>query len=355
MSRLPSDVARPAKAAEPFCETSSFRDLQGEMLRLRNTNRDSPETLAYLNWRYERSPGAPEPVLFWLRSGEGEYIGMAAAVFHPYWLDGERVQVAVIGDISLDSAWRGRGLGQELLRFMTAYLDEHFPRHPALVIPTESARRAFAKIGWTTTATLAPLVYLLDPAPYLRPLVRSAGLARGLARGVRWCAQGLAARHVRPGDALSLTFAPETSFADRGRESSVHAGVRDCGHGPLEWRYLRHPRTRFSFATLRHAGEPRAFLVFEESTLPGTCLIYDLFAGSVADLRALLALFILRGLGVPGLASLRLLLDQRHPSRAAIRGLGFFARTPDTVLQIHSRDGRAERLAWRITQGDKDT
>src|SRR4029077_17658793 len=114
------------------------------------TNRDNPETLAYLHWRYERAPDAPEPLLFWLLSPQGIRIGMAAAIFHGYWVNGERVQVAVIGDISLDAAWRGRGLGQLLLRHMTAHLGEHFPRHPALVIPTESARRAFVKIGWTT-------------------------------------------------------------------------------------------------------------------------------------------------------------------------------------------------------------
>src|SRR5215467_10310942 len=147
MSGLPSRPPRPQQGGEPSCETSGFRGLEAEMLRLRNTNRENPETLAYLNWRYERAPGAPEPILFWLITPAGERIGMAAAVFHPYWVDGERVQVAVIGDISLDSAWRGKGLGQRLLRFMTAHLDEHFPHHPALVIPTESARRAFAEIG----------------------------------------------------------------------------------------------------------------------------------------------------------------------------------------------------------------
>jgi hypothetical protein len=280
---------------------------------------------------------------------------MAAAVFHPYWVDGERVQVAVIGDISLDSAWRGRGLGQRLLRFMTAYLDEHFPRHPALVIPTESARRAFAKIGWSTSTALVPLVCMLDAAHYLQPLVRSPRLAGAVARAMRSGARLMIRRHVRAGDALSLGPVPEASFAEFVRQSSLQAGIRDSTHEPLEWRYVRHPRVRFTFATLRHAGDPRGFLVVDESSHVGTSSIYDLFASSAADLRALLALFIQRGLDTPGLVSVRLLLDERHPSRAHVRRLGFIARPADTVLQVHSRDGSAERLHWRVTQGDKDT
>ena len=54
----------------------------------------------------------------------------------PYRFENERVFTAVIGEISLDARWRGRGLGQVLLRFMTQHLDQHFPRAPALVIPT---------------------------------------------------------------------------------------------------------------------------------------------------------------------------------------------------------------------------
>jgi hypothetical protein len=36
-------------------------------------------------------------------------------------------------------------------------------------------------------------------------------------------------------------------------------------------------------------------------------------------------------------------------------GLGRRLRSAETVLQVHSRDGSAERLAGRMTQGDKHT
>ena len=112
---------------------------------------------------------------------------MAAAIFRPYHLDGVRTPVAVIGDISVDARYRGRGLGQMLLRYMTDFLDAHFPAGLALVIPTDSARRALARVGWSTAGELASNVYVLDAAPYLQRILRFRPLASGPgARAARW-------------------------------------------------------------------------------------------------------------------------------------------------------------------------
>ncbi len=91
--------------------------------------------------------------------------------FRPYYINGRREPVAVIGDIALDARWRGRGLGRTLLRFMTTHLEQHYPRHAAFVIPTESARRALEACGWHTGGTLSPVVYVLDPTRYLESLI----------------------------------------------------------------------------------------------------------------------------------------------------------------------------------------
>src|SRR2546430_5984453 len=115
------------------CEVTGFHGYEQQILGLRNANRDEPETLEYLAWRYRRSADSPEPQVFWLLSPDRQRVGMASVVFRPYWSNNTRVQTAVVGDISLDTRWRGRGLGQVLLRFMTEYLDVHFPRQPAFV------------------------------------------------------------------------------------------------------------------------------------------------------------------------------------------------------------------------------
>ena len=69
----------------------------------------------------------------------------------------------------------------------------------------------------------------------------------------------------------------------------------------------------------------------------------------------MLALFVLRGLSMQELLSLRVMLDGEHPTRAALRRVGFIARA---VQKWCSRFTRASlprsELGWRLTQGDKD-
>jgi GNAT superfamily N-acetyltransferase len=337
------------------CAVTGSDGLEQEILRLRNANRDSPETLEYIDWRYQSSRDAPEPRVFWLLSPDRQRIGMASVVFRPYWINGVRVQTAVVGDISLDTRWRGRGLGQVLLRFMTKYLDEHFPQQPAFVIPTEPARKALASVGWVTRGALVPHVYVLDFTRYVRALVRSGWLATCIAGQIRRLAAAVARARAPSEGSLHFKDTLDESLLQFARRLPASEGtVHDTGPEALKWRYAQHPNTRFTFATFSRSGEVHGFLVFEENTLEQTCSIYDLVARTPVDMRAMLALFILRGLSTPELITLRVLLDDLHPDRTCLRRLGFIARRPDAVFQIHSPSGTAERLAWRVTQGDKD-
>jgi GNAT superfamily N-acetyltransferase len=338
------------------CTVTGFEGFEQEVLRLRNANRDHPETLAYLKWRYQSSQDAPAPRVFWLSSPDGERIGMGSAIFRPYWIEGTRVQIAVLGDISVDTQWRGRGLGVRLVQFMTEWLDKHFPDRPALVIPTEPARRALLRAGWTTLGSLVPHVYVLDGTHYVRAIVRSEWLASRIALPLRSLASALTRLHV-PGDGmLRLTKALDGPLLEFARNLPPAQGARrDLGPESLGWRYAQHPHTSFSFGAFSRAGQLRGWLVYEDASLEQTCSIYDAAAMTPADLRAMLALFILRGLGTPGLTSLRIVFNDKHPWTACLRGLGFFTRRPDTVFQVHSTNGNVETLAWCVTQGDKDT
>jgi GNAT superfamily N-acetyltransferase len=340
---------------EVSCTVTAFGGSEARILSLRNANRERPETLEYLRWRYERVPGCPESCVYWLLSG-AECIGMASAIFRPYYLDGRREPVAVIGDISLDARWRGRGLGRTLLRFMTTHLEQHYPAHAALVIPTESARRALEACGWRTAGTLSPLVYVLEPATYLNPLVRSAALARVLGASIRSWGKGWVSRYAPRRGSLHLSDdLPELPDPPPGQKTPQGIAVRDLSAPLLEWRYARHPHTRFTFACLQVGGAVKALLVFEDRTLDGCCTIYDLLAETAEDLRGLLALFILQMLCSGRFTTLRAALDADHPARSCLRRLGFVGRPDDAVFQVHSASSVAEGLQWRISQGDKDT
>jgi GNAT superfamily N-acetyltransferase len=349
------DSGRRASSGFSVAVTSS-QGFEREILRLRNANRDRAETSQYVNWRYQHLAGAPPPQVFWLLAPQGERIGMASVVFRPYWLNGARVQTAVVGDISLDVRWRGQGLGRLLLQEMTAYLDQHFPQHPGFVIPTEAARHALARAGWTAPGTLVPHVYVVDVTRYVGAIIRSAWLTALIARPLRWLARTLARLRAPRDAALILTDAPGEALQEFLRSVAPSEGaVHDLGAQTLRWRYQQHPNTHFVFATYTRGAEVRGFLVFEETSLEGVCHVYDLAARAPADMRAMLALLILRSLDTPGMITVRMLTDDRHPARRTLRALGFSARRADAVYQVYSRDGSAERCAWHVTQGDKDT
>lgn len=338
------------------CEVTGFRSYEQVILGLRNTNREKAETVEYLQWRYKGSPESPEPRVFWLLAPNGQRIGMASVVFRLYLINGLPVQTAVIGDISLNIAWRGRGLGQLLLRFMTRYLDEHFPEQPAFVIPTEGARRALAAVGWVTRGALVPHVFVLDSTRYVRPIVRSRWLATRIARSLRSFARvTIPLLAPREGSLQIKDTLDESLLAFTSKLPLVHGVVHDLAPESLRWRYAHHPHTQFWFATFARAGKTCGFLIFENCSLEQTCSIYDLVAMTAADMRAMISLFILHALATPDLAALRIVLDDQHPSQAQLRRLGFIARPPAAVFQVHSQAGTAECLPWRVTQGDKDT
>jgi GNAT superfamily N-acetyltransferase len=338
------------------CTATGFNGFEQEILRLRNRNRTTPETTAYLRWRYEVAHGTSEPCVFWLFNSAGDRIGMAAAIFRWYRMNGVRVQVAVIGDISIESEWRNRGLGQLLLRYLTEYLDVHFPQTPALVIPTESARRALDRVGWSTAGTLVPSVYVLDPSRYLERFVPVRTVARVLTRLAQSMQSKLLLRRL-PMEAvleLATTLGPDT-IEFLGTRDCPSGAARDMTVAALDWRYGRHPHTRFTFGTFKRSLVACGFVVFEDNISEETCSVYDLLARDRLDMREMLALLVQRCRDIPQLASLRVLLDARHPARRDLRSLGFIDRSSTAVFQVRYPAGTNEKPQWRISLGDKDT
>lgn len=342
-------------ADECRCEVTGFRGLEAQVLELRNTNRGTPETLQYLNWRYGTSADMPPPRLYWLLSPQAARIGMAAAIFRPYWVEGRRQAVAVVGDISIDARWRGRGLGARLLEVMTRDLEAHFPSVPALVIPTQSARRALAHSGWIDAGQLQEWVCVLDGARFVQRFLGSAA-ARRVGATVR-AAVGWWLRRFVPAQGR-LEIQRVASSALKGLPAPVAPPacvLRELSTANLEWRYQSHPHCAFRFASLSSAGRKRALLVFEQDSVPGSVVIYELHATDAAQRRALLASFVEWARQQPQLKSVRMQLAAAHPLRADLRALGFLRRRGHAVFQLHATDQRLLTFTWLITQGDKET
>lgn len=336
---------------------TGYAGLESEVLRLRNANRALARTARYLDWRYSGSNGAPGPRVYWIGDDAGRRCGMAALIFRPFWMGNEPRHAAVLGDISLDSDLRGHGLGRSLLEFVSEDLDRHHPDCLAFVIPNGEAQRSLTTTGWTTGGKLIPYVLVLNAEDRLRRVLRSARLARGIARPAGMLVAGVARLHRRQGYTLDLADRLDDSLdAVWQRFDRKQLVLSDRSIATLNWRYASHPGAAFRFAILRRRGQPAGYLVYEVAEGSRECSIYDLILTESGDLGCMLGLFATHLADAGGVDAIRLLLNDEHPYSRQLWRLGFVARAPSGVFQLYGRNAQS-RLAgcrWFLTYGDKD-
>jgi GNAT superfamily N-acetyltransferase len=336
---------------------TGYAGLQGEVLRLRNANRPVAQTAAYLDWRYSGPTGAPDPKLFWINDATGRSVGMAALIFRPFWIDGEPQHVAVLGDISLDAALRGKGLGRSLLKFMTEHLDGDHADCLTLVIPNEAARRALTSVGWTTAGSLIPYVFALNPGEKLLGLLKSPAIAKVAAWPISALLKRMIRRHRKAGYALSILDEPNGSFdAFWKRYPKASAILSDRATKTLRWRYQSHPERGFKFAKLVHEDQFAGYLVYKVSQPMRVCTIYDCILLENGDLGCMLALFVAHCADLGGIDTIRLMLNGGHPYGERLWKLGFIARQDSGTFQLYGpkAQARLRESKWFLTYGDKD-
>jgi len=336
---------------------TGYAGFAGEILRLRNANRSAAQTAAYLDWRYAVSPGAPEPKIVWVRDDAGHSRGMAALIFRPFWLNGELQYIAVLGDISLDSELRGKGLGRCLLKFMTDYLDQSHPERLAMVIPNEAAERSLTHVGWMVGGRLVPYVFVLNPEAKLPSILKRSHLGVGVARAASKAMASVHRWHLRAGYSLSVVDTLDDSFdVFWKRYPKTRLLLSDRGIETLSWRYVDHPQNKFSFAKLEHDGRFMGYLVYERSGATPMCSVYDFILLEHSDLPCLLALFVKHCADQGSIDTIRLLLVGEHPYRRQLWKLGFIAREDAGVFQLYGpkAQARLRESKWFLTYGDKD-
>jgi GNAT superfamily N-acetyltransferase len=352
--------APPADRADDYtCVVTGYAGFESHILRLRNANRSDVKSRRYFDWRYRRFTDVPEPKVFWLVSGSGERVGMASVIWRPYWTGRVRTPIAVLGDISLDSSLRGKGLGRFLLHFVTRYLERAGPEGTALVIPTEAARQSLAAVGWQTKGRLIPHVLLLNPASKLRGLGRSARPGSPVARGATSLLSGFLGRHVRRDAALDVVDGADASCEVLWQETERDNAIsRDRSLVSLSWRYADHPSQKFSVAKMTRGAHLIGYAVFSVDPQEQLCVVYDLVVREDADVTSLLALLGQYCIRQGEISTIRLVLNDEHPYRQRIWRLGFIARGAAAAFQVYSPGdaSAASRCTpkWIVTAGDKD-
>lgn len=351
VSESPTQAIAAESALACSCVETPYQGFEDELLRLRNSNREQSATREYLDWRYEQEEGAPAPRIFWLLAPTGERIGVATAIFRAYRRDDVRTYVAVVGDISLDPAWRARGLGRQLLQHMTDALAAD--GSVALVLPTEAARKSLQAIGWSTIGELVPRVLLTDVTQRLKRAVRIGWIAACGGRVFKAVMRPRLRKHIESSCQLQLATQFDASFDELWNEHPKRDRVlRDLSSRTLDWRYARHPNTRFEVACLKRGDRLAGYLVFNLAPHYATCFIYDFVANTEADARCLMALFALHCMSLDQQDVIRIVLDDKHPYVPLLSALGFLKREPRVPLQVYPVT--AAQDVWSLSIGDKD-
>jgi GNAT superfamily N-acetyltransferase len=337
--------------------TTGYAGLEREVLRIRNANRSQQRSPQYLDWRYQTEAGAPEPRIFWIRDHNDRAVGMASWIFRSFWLDGKPEYVALLGDISLDSHLRGKGLGKFLLKCMTEELDIRDPSRLALVIPNDVAQGVLASLGWTTKERFISHVYLFNPENRLRQLLRSAWLAKGIAWPAARLMAGIARGYRKHGYSLDANRELDRSFDtlwERVDKKNVVLGARSVR--ALAWRYINHPQMEFQLSKLNCRGELAGYIVYTTSEKSRECYVYDLLVYEQHDLLCMLALFVEHIAKQGNIDCLRIALNAHHPYGSRLLKLGFVPRKQAEVFQLYGATAlrRSRPLKWFVTQGDKD-
>jgi GNAT superfamily N-acetyltransferase len=340
-----------------YFAVTGYAGFEDEILAFRNGNRETPRTRSYLDWRYlGGSSRVPEPLVFWLRSASGEAVGMASMIFRPYLVDGRATALGVIGDISLDERLRGKGMGRLLLDYVRRHLDEHLPGCAALVIPNEAARKSLVASGWETGGAIVP--YVLPRAERFSDAPESKRLAHAATRLWELLAALAARWQARKGYTLQIADGPDDSFTALWQTVRPEGLVlSDRGAESLDWRYARHPHSRFGVAQLLKGDGLMGYVAFTLSLSDGTCYVYDLLVREENDLACMLGLFLLHVLRQGGVRAIRLPLSDAHPYRGTLWRLGFVRRTEDRgTFLLHRPEGfpSGASLRWALSQGDKD-
>ena len=100
------------------------------------------------NCVYLDCDGHDKPAQHLLMTDEQGKLIAAARILPP----GTLFEQLAVGRVVVDPAYRGRGLGHELVRYALAYCDKHYPDKPIHISAQQHLRAFYASHGFTVTS-----------------------------------------------------------------------------------------------------------------------------------------------------------------------------------------------------------
>lgn len=336
--------------------TSTYQGYEEEVLRQLNANRAEQFTRTYLDWRYLSESPNISPVIFWVLSNTGEYIGMSALIFRYYYANNQKFSFAICGDISLNSEYRGKGIAKNLFRFMNSNIEKN--KYPfTFVIPTYPAQKSMYSTGWKVEESLVPHVFLLDITDKINKSVKIRWLANLLAFPYKYlirlkiCFVNTNGFYSELVDNFDVSF---DEFWERFNKENII--IRDKSASTLCWRYKNHPQIEFSICKIMKQDKFIGFIVYTFSKLNNVCSIYEFIVQKKEYVKQAMNVFIKKIIQRENPASIRIVLNENHRYSSILKNIGFIKRGQDGVFQTYIPSGSDIKrpINWFITKGDKD-
>lgn len=344
------------------CFATDYAQGGGDLLSIRNANREMRRDETYLNWRYSMRPAHSKPIIVFAENDTREKIGCLSLIPHEYVVDGKPCSIGVLGDISVDKAWRGRGVTGAMLDHLMQQ-DAIHGLAGEIVLPNESAERPLRRTGWQPVSKLERYVKLVDVRERFQ---RNHKTHWWLNTALGWINQLLRLTSLETylqepsgfhGEAVSGFDERFDRLWNRLEKKGMIIGCRNREY--LTWRYSKHPVVTYQIYTVTCQKELYGYIIFHITDRH--CSIDDILClDQTSCARYCLASF-LNFIRKNSMAfSIDIKTNHNDLLHVPLALFGFIKRPGHLTLMV-SGNGAADRPAaftngakWYLTSSDKD-
>jgi len=336
------------------CTSTGYDGMEEQILHVRNSNRDEAISRAYLDWRYLQGSSRP-PVIFWIQQQDGTTVGMASVIFRRFWVNNETQDIAVLGDISINTELRGQGISKQLFTYINSYIESHDLF--SFVMPNYLAMRGLCSTGWIKHDRLVSYVFILDPAEKLLKFIKIHKVAELTGRIFRLFFKRFYAFKSSMGLSMKVVDTYDSTFDSFWQDLPKHGTVmRDRSLQSLRWRYETHPQGKYLAAKFFHADRFVGYIIYRNEQ-DSICSIYDMVAVKDDYVEPMAVLFIKTQLDDESVNIVRIGLNDGNRYGPLLRKAGLIRRDENNFIIIYRLSPDAvisENNRWFNTAGDKD-
>jgi len=340
---------------------ASYEKCKKDFIEFRNANRDTKRDASYFDWRYLGRPNEQKPIIVWAEAEQGVKIGALSLIPHHYLINNKVAHVGVLGDISVAKEWRGKGIAQQMFKYLSE-AESARKLSACLVLPNEAAARPLMKANWRTISTMTRYVKLIDVEKRLRKPLKASWLSRPVSFVLNFALKAMSFEtykgngHGYKGAVIDGFDHRFDALWDNAKKEGMIIGLRNKRY--LTWRYANHPLVHHQIFTLTHNSQLCGYVIYH--CHGDSCHIDDIFPlnDKSKQPQYLLSSF-LRYMKTTNVADIALTMSGNGFVDFKLLKYGFIKRSSDWKVLVNVADNAKKDMLlndgrWFLTAGDKD-